>query len=223
MTVDQAISQIIGYVDNVSATDSSNTDRKTRTLNYLQESFNFAYYWAEWWFRWKLYTVAISANATSGTLDTEFSDLPGESAGGQVYNSATGGQLRIVDPSRIMERQQTIGASTANPDECSVFGQAATGPYQALLQLPKVSVAVTLNVWAHKKPPTLALGGDQLDVIPSQWHQLVLIPGARMFAQKSKGDVKEWQSHRDAGLALMKAAENQVKGGNFGLPSFFGD
>lgn len=222
MTIDEAISQVIGYIDNAAPTDAANADRKVRSLQYIQETFNDVYYHAEWWFRWAVFSVTILSGDAGTVLDSEFSDLPAESDGGTVYNTATGDQLRIVRPSQVLELQYQVGYSTPTPKICAVFGQEAASPYRPLIQVPTVSQNVSLEVNAHKKPPVLVQGGTTLNRIPSQWHQSVIIPGARMLAQKSKGDIKEWQSHYERGLQRMKAAENQVKGANFALPGFFG-
>lgn len=228
MTEGDLVTQLVSYTDNVSPSTAGIDDRKARILVLAQETLNSdIWYKAEWWFRWDRFTVTLAPGDKSATIAAsvdgfDFSDFP--ASGGRCYNAVTGQQVYLRPPQYIQEYQENPSDQVAYPSEFSIYGidDTTKGP---LFQTRKVTQAVSLAMWAHKRPLTLSLNVTDymLPFFPDEWARGVLVPGTRIKMQKSKGDVLEWQSQFNAGFASMLAECPQMKAGHWGLQGFFGD
>lgn len=216
------VNDLLAYTDNLPLTSSGITDRKTRTLRVLQERLNVLWTHADWWFRWRRFTSTVALNATNAKInESDFSDFP--ASGARCWITSNGNRLYFRPEAYIQAFQENPNDSVSEPEEFSIYGQDASTPYGPLVQVRKVTATVGLAMWAHRKPPTLSLTTPQLHLFPDQWVLPALVPACRALMQKSKGDIKEWESHAQAGLLRMLAVEPQMKAGHWTPKNFFGD
>lgn len=226
MNVTEIINQVLARDDNVSETDADNATRRTRLLEYLREVVAEVWWRRDWTFKKKRDTVTVPAGQGYVSLPADFASI---GIYGGVYlprggGSGDGAKLEMKPESVITDVRES-GVSNSLPTVYALFGQDPT-TYLQYIQIPTNPGAVTLAIWYQPNQPTIDEGAnvENINMIPSKYHQLVIVPGLRAKARESKGDAR-WQTaiaDYEKGFVWMQSEENRFQGEYRQLPSFFG-
>jgi hypothetical protein len=223
VTVTELLDQIVGRVDNVAAIDAENTDRRQRHLEYLIEVASDIYFERDWPWRRQSVTLTLS----SGVL---YSDLPADfdSIGPQqgVFDHATGEPLDFATEAEIIAMRSLAGDGSGCLTHYGIFGTATTD-FEKRIQFNANSGGIVVDVYYQKIMATLddSTGTANLAaVVPSKYHQNVVIPGVRALARHSVGDgrYQDYLDQKARGVALMVKNEKLGREMPRRMPSFFG-
>lgn len=186
MDVTAYITQVLGHEFNIPALDADNTDRRTRTLEFLTQLVERVWYAKAWPWRRSISSVSVLVNTYASNLPADFQSI-GDRRYGGVWLS--GEPLTGIPEWQMREIQEsTDGGSTSTPEVYSIYGQDPT-LYRYQIQVPKAAAGYTLRVAYESLPPTLDESGNvaNLQKIPAQYHQSCLIPPGRAWARRTFG------------------------------------
>lgn len=207
MTTSALIDLILNYTDNTVSSDTDNTARRARLLQYAQEVFEEVWYWRQWPFRARSGTVAVTATNNAGDLPADFADF-GDKGG--IY-SGTIELEEISEEEMVAERQS--GSLAFGPYICAVFGFNTTTLRKQLQVLTQpANITYTINYLAVA--PTLVdatNNTNKLDNMPDQYHQTVILPGVAAKARVSIGDGRDFKDDYLRGLSNMVGRERPRK------------
>jgi hypothetical protein len=217
VTVTEFVSEVQSYTDNSSPSDTDISDNRTRILQDLRAVTADVTFRRPWPFRQKK-SALLTLSSGAVSVPSDFVDL-GPYRG--VYNASTGLPLRETDEQEIQDIRQANGS---DPCTFAIFGQdSTTGDKQ--IQVP-TTAALTLYVWYQRGVPTLDEDDnvDNLNIaIPSQYHQLVLLPGVRARRQRSKGDARSREDAQafEDGIKIMARSEKRQRSYTRRSPGFW--
>jgi hypothetical protein len=216
------ITQIRARNDNSQPLDADYSGHRTRILEYLIEEFEFLWTAREWSWRRTSANVTVPANQGYGDFPSNYQSIGRK---GGVWNTANGKQLRFKPEDFLRNCKILSSTTTADPDYYSEYGQNASD-YTKLLQTENNSETLTLLVAYNKKAPDLddTTNTANLNAIPEEYHQSVLIPAVRSLAAFHRGDA-DWAAHearRMKGLDHMIRTERKPQDRSGQFPSFFG-
>jgi hypothetical protein len=208
--------EVLSYTDNVAPGDADNTDRGTRVLEYIRAVVADITFRRPWRFRVKRSSL-LTLSSGSVALPSDFVEL---GPYGGVFNSA-GVRLDETDEQRILEIRERGGDQQR---EFSIFDQDTTTGYP-LLQMG-TTAALGLYVWYLRGVPTLDTTTNNAKLvvaIPTQYHQLVILPGVQAKTQRSKGDarVQEYLANYEQGIRLMGKNEKRLRSQARTSPGFW--
>lgn len=228
LTTSALIDTVLSYVDNIDGTDAASSTRRTRILQYAQETVEEFWDFHEWRFKVKGPTTLVipawtsTPTYSSANLPSDFDDI---GKIGSVYNSANGDQLDEITIQEMQIINSKTSAVTGRPEQFAIMGSVGdtdtTTESPHWLVLPNLSAAVTVRYWYQPACPTLvdATGNtNNLYKIPGKYHTSVILPGVAARSNRSKGDGRDWWEEYRSALAKAKADENPRRSSTQRLP-----
>lgn len=205
MTTSALIDLLLNYTDNTSSADADNSTRRTRLLQYIQETVDEIWGAREWEFKRRSTTVSVTAN--SADMPSDFGEFGVQ---GGVWGS-DGQWWEEVNPQVLDDMRQ---AGNTADRVFAIYGQNTTSGVKKIQTLTQGS-ALTLTVVYFATPPTLVDATDStnnLFLIPAQYHNSVVLTGARAKTELSLGDSRsEFDQAYRRGLAQMINQERSRK------------
>jgi len=202
---------ILKYEDSLSSVDADNTVRRGRIRQAIQETTDDVWNSSDFPFKYVFEPEALTVD-TSGrcAVPSDFADIGIQ---GGLYLVSNGRLLSEVPPQFVSSTKEATNRSG------SMYVYSSFGFNQGIkiLQFPSQLIGAALHLYYMTIPPTI-LDADNVTVgdvttysgserIPSQYHNTVIIPGARAKLKKSKGDMRDFLSEYKRGLAYMISRE----------------
>lgn len=220
MTGAEAITQLISYGINTSASDADQTDRRERVRLWLQETKDYVVAYRQWMFLFDEDSLTVPTTGAVA-MPSDFGSIP---SWGGVFDSTTGAPIPQASPQEVLALRSVATNSDVIPRCYAIFG--VNGSNLPYLQTPRLGASRALLVKHMNKSTAITddSAATGLGQIPAQWHQLVLIPGARRFQKHSAGDARtqDFSAQFQQGLRLMVREEPRMRDTTTQLPSFFG-
>lgn len=214
MDTSTLLTTVLKFDANISATDADNTQRRARYLQYAQEVFEYVWLYSEWDFSYASTSQTVSAASSSGSLPADFLELGQK---GMLFNTTTNRKMKEIPPQDIME-MRARGIVDLNVFAISGYNTTTS---RKQIQLTHTQ-GFTGTVFYRMTAPTLVdtTGtSSNLQYIPYQYHQTVLLPGVRMKARKSVGDMRDFEQAFEKNIQFMLARERPRKTAVQRLPS----
>lgn len=208
MTSSSAIDTLLSFTDNVDATDGDNAVRRTRFLQYLQEVNDDVWNFYDWTFKYTSATKVATIAASSIVLPTNFAEFGNH--GGVWLGTSQLMEISLRD--LTMGRQAGVFPGTSAPGIFAMAGMDSTGAKK--LELPVASTAYTLTLFFIARPYTLAdltTSSNNLQYIPAEYHNTVIIPGTAYKIHRDKGEQADYWDQYQRGLGYMVKRERERK------------
>lgn len=206
MNTKTLIDAVLNFTDNIGATDADNAVRRTRMLQYAQEVVDYVWAYADWpWAYRTSSTISVAATGIA-LLPADFGHFGYK---GGIFNSSNGKlSIEEYDLAQFVYR-----FNRGNRDALEHFvrlGQDTTTS-TGRQQMRFYATGGTVDCLYIATAPTLVDADSAttslLQYVPSQWHNLVLLPGIITKTRTSKGDVRDFEKDFVRGLSLMHAKE----------------
>lgn len=206
MNTKTLIDAVLNYTDNIGATDADNTLRRARMLQYAQEVVEYVWGYADW--PWAYRTSSGISVGSDGTmsLPTDFARF-----------GFKGGLYRASDSRRCDERYDLAqflhqyNSGIRNYLEDFVRLSQDTTTFTGRQKVKFLATSGSIDCLYLPVAPTLVdtdhATNSLLQYIPSQWHNLVILPGVVTKTRTSKGDVRDFEKDFVRGLGMMHAKE----------------
>lgn len=222
MTITQMVDQVLSDVMNISASDADNTATRLRVVRGVNEVGGYVFGFRDWPFRRATSSVTVSAGVGYASLPATFLRV---GTYGGVFLVSTGAQLEPVTEQELLGIRAMPGSSTDAPAVYSIFGIDGT-TFLKRIQIPTNVGAVVLSVSHETQLGTLDEATGDIEVIPAEWHQTVLMPGLRAMFRQQVGDGRYQDFREDPAFRLsLNEMVKQERHGDEAtrcLPSFFG-
>lgn len=207
MTTAALIDAVISYTDNSSSSDGDNALRRLRMLQWCQERFEEIWYFRQWPFRARTGTVTVAAAANSGDLPSDFAEIGDQ---GGVYDGVI--PLTEISQQQLVTERQS-GNRMLSSYVYAIFDYNSS-TLRKKIQTLTLGATTAFDLNYLSAAPTLAdsTGAtNNLDDIPVQYHQTVILPAVVARARMSIGDDRDFENNFMRGLAHMVAQERGRK------------
>jgi hypothetical protein len=217
---DTLIDKLLEIYENVSSSDSDNTTRRARLLQYCQEALDEIWVHSDWLFSYKTGPVSITAAGDSGDLPSDFMEFG--SMGG-IFNDSTDTQFSEVLP---VEAYGGViqGLSGENEEVAAAYGNNTSTARRTLKLMGNAGTTTSLSILYRKTAPALVDttgNNSNLWQLPESYHSTVLLPRILMKLDASHGDMNRTEQDYLRGLATMLRRERARKTTTQRLPGFF--
>lgn len=190
------INTVMNFTEEVDPFDANAAARRLRILQLLQETHDDVWHSREWQFTYARSTATLAAGSIA--IPATFLEL-GQSGGIWLPNRKT--KLVEAFPAEVIEARETGQSGLAN--RFSIIG--------GVIYTDSTTATDSLVIWHREVPPTLVDDDSTPLTIPAAYHHSVLLQGTIAKARQSKGDVRDWISKYQEGLAKMIATERRRK------------
>ncbi len=215
---DTIIDTAIDHYDQVSSSDSDNTNRRARWLQWFQEALDEIWISGDWTFSYTTGTVTVSSSTDSGDLPADFMEF-GEVGG--IFDNTTTEQMSEIRPVEAYSGVIT-SSSGENQGGISNYGQNSSTQRRTLHLPGNAGSSQTIKILYRKVAPTLVdtTGStSNLWQLPVAYHNTVLLPLATSKGRDSHGDSRQFQQEFLRGLGSMIRRERHRKTTVQRLPS----
>jgi hypothetical protein len=199
---DTLIDTLLEKYDQISSSDTDNTARRARYLQFAQNALDEIWISGDYSFTYKTGTVSFTAAGDTADLPADFMEF-GEVGG--IFNDSTDTQLGEVRP---VEAYSGVISSLSgeNEDVVAVYGQNTSTGRQTIKFMGNAVVTTTINLLYRYCAPTLAdtTGtNSNLWQLPLAFHNPVLLPKILTQISDSHGGLKDYEREYQRGLAFM--------------------
>jgi hypothetical protein len=206
-----AINAIQAHYAQVPTTDANSAELRTRILFFLQTAFNTIWLERYWTFAEKHDTITATDTSTQTAVPSDFGVFHPE---GGLFLNSTGEPIVEEHYNRLVLDRGSPGAQSLQADRrFALSGINSSGV--KLIEHMAADGNATIDVFYQRVPPTItdAPTGSNLEQLPVQYHETVLIPlGVYHYmldVSRSKADA--WLKMYQHGLAYMARNERSKK------------
>ena len=218
------IDAVLLRTENQTSTDSANSPRRTRILEWTQQIVDELWNLRPWGWAQATTTLTVSSGASSTTLPSDFQEVGPEGGVWQTSGITNPRRLNEVSPQEVEELQQR-SLSVAIHEVFAVYGVNDTVATQNF-NVAKCSASTTFACNYKKMAPTLAdvdSTSSNLQQIPASYHYSVILPGVQALSARSKGHKgleEDYNAMYRRGIQRMLAQEDRRRSGiqRFGRP-----
>lgn len=207
MTTVEAITEIITDANLIDSQDAEYANERARVLRALVKVWRRVWNNRGWWFTYTNGSITIPDATGYVVLPSDFQEF---TLDGGAFRAIDGQQMQYKNPAWIKTQKLIPGHTVSQPYFYSVYGQD-NSTKEPLFQTEINAGACVVNLLYKMEPPTLdeSSNSANLAAMPNEWHDQVLIPGAKAEIRSAKADAlwKKYQGDYDMGVIEMRRKE----------------